>query len=213
MMMFARLPSSWIIRDHKLREVQRQDVGVSVAALRILIVLSCFARNDKNVTPLQGSCEISYDKLERFTGVSRPLLNPALNLLEAMQFLTREKVGRRNRYWIGSYAPVDKWCKLPKSFLLSAPSQPCANLRSMPNRSRSTVDALKIYLVLCAFRDSTTNTTQLSYDKITDYTGVLRRNIRMALSLLISCELITVASERDYSSRKNEPNRYKIVGL
>jgi hypothetical protein len=80
-------------------------------------------------------------------------------------------------------------------------------------RRRAELDALKLYYLFIAFRDNATNETFISYDKIAEYTGVERGNIKRGQSLLVTHDLVNVDYARSNASEFGVKNSYRLVGL
>ncbi|WP_408598351.1 hypothetical protein [Pseudomonas sp. PLMAX] len=115
----------------------------------------------------------------------------------------------------GSLIYVERWledegfAKIPKSWLYHGrgpkkdqstdnPETTLVKLKAFGFNKRITLQALKIYVLLLAMRHSDfprdDGLTVISYDKISDYTGVGRHEVSPAITLLIEMNLITFRS-------------------
>ena len=76
------------------------------------------------------------------------------------------------------------------------------------------LDALKLYLLLVAFRDAQRNYTSMRYHLMNEYTGVQIGKIKGALNFLVVSNMIYVEREaRDPFDRTNPANLYRIRGV
>ena len=82
-------------------------------------------------------------------------------------------------------------------------------------RRKSSLLALKVYMLLLAQRTSRTNLAIISYERIMTYTGLRREEIRPALDLLTSAHLIRIAVDAEIAAKKSDrkPNQYFLYGL
>lgn len=80
-------------------------------------------------------------------------------------------------------------------------------------RSKVELHALKIYLVIVAFRNNSTNYTQLSYEKISEYAFVQKNDIKSALSLLVTNKLIQIDSISTELNEFSTSNIYRLCHL
>jgi hypothetical protein len=133
-----------------------------------------------------------------------------LALLADLKIISKDK--NRSHYRIISLDVPGSWGKLPQQWLMK---QPGHIFGSFSLRSKSELDALKIYLLLLAFRNDINNYAHIGYAKITEYTGVSAKNLKKAKSHLINLDLIHMEYDSDYAFEKasRPPLRYKILGL
>ena len=81
-------------------------------------------------------------------------------------------------------------------------------------RNQAELDALKIFMLLIAFRNGKTGFARIGYEKIEEYTGTPGRRIKRAKSLLIAHDLIYVESDQSAAKQNGRPPmQYKILGL
>jgi hypothetical protein len=183
---WVKLPTSWIQSTGLKQFVWKQGEGSdSVAALLLLFPLAHFT------SPDSGEIKLTYDDLNRATALSRTKISSGLTLLEKADVLIRE-TKHQSRYRLLGYGEEGvPWAKLPAKNLYLSNGE-LTFRQSMFMRNRAELDALKIYLALVARRDNDKNAVYLSYEKITEYTGVHRNRIKAATSFLAGNGLISM---------------------
>jgi len=212
---WVKLPIKWIRDDRQLRLFLPGDVGTSVAALKLyLVILGCVA-NPRWGRDGEERVGISYTQLTDWASVSRSLVGPALGKLEGLVSIRRGAGTRTSRYGIVGF-PIPNgvgWGKLPISFLKDSAQA----FEVFSARSRIDLAALKIYLLLVTFRDYRSGLSRLSYDKMHEYAAVSRTDIPKALSALTAINLISVRSGRELFAAPGEiafgHNIYRVNGL
>lgn len=213
---WAKFPTKWIRPpENGLRSiVWRKHKGDSIAALLVLISLAVKRNRDKMERSEENTAIVkaTYDKIQDLVGISRSKIAKGLALLMELKIIEHVKNKTRSYYRIIGLDVAGSWAKLPQELLMQ---QPGHIFEPFNLRSKSELDALKIYLLLLAFRNDMTGYTNIGYDKITKYTGVIARNIKKAKSHLISLGLIYVDSDKEdfMEEAKHPPMRYKILGL
>ena len=80
-------------------------------------------------------------------------------------------------------------------------------------RSRAELEALKLFFVFFARRSNDTNMANISYDKIEDYTGIDRKRIKSALSVLTTTNMIHVEQLPRASGEQGVSYAYRIAGI
>ena len=198
----------------------RKDGSSSMAALMVLIALSIRLNESlKGLDFKRGAMRpttvaVTFDELQRMTGFARGPVSTGVTLLEDLGAIKRVKVGRANHYDLVGVDTVGKWCQLPQSKLLRSDGSLSIKLLE---RKRSTLHALKIYMVLATLRKQHFNTAAVSYSGIMRWTGLRRADVGPALQVLIAWELIGVSDDLDdrhsNTDAKDRSKRYRIVGL
>jgi predicted transcriptional regulator len=215
---WSRLPSQWI-HNEDLRLFQAgKYLGKSVAALKVLLAVALCAENNSadKAGRNQGSAGLSYDELMSLTDLSRPMVAAGVKLLcgSGIVAVEGEGQGRKNRYFLSGYGVGEPWGKLPnKRLYRNARTDRIMALHEFSCRRVSDLNALKLYLLLTAFRDVRKNYAMIGYEKIWDYTGIPEAKIRRAISVLIEQGMIRVDQEKGTADKRNHPNRYEILGL
>lgn len=210
---WAKLPTAWIRYDDKLRCFSVKNIGASIAALKIylaIVLKANFKPND--VFDKSGCASLSFTEFEDLTGMSRALVAQGLKKLKEHELIVVEKEGRPNIYRLTSYDDERGWSKLPKRYLFGSENLgKIQKITEFSMRHRAHLNALRIYLLLLA--NGNGKWTLLSYDKITEYTGMSREFIHPAISVLIDMQLINVSSEETSLVKTKSPNKYHFRGL
>lgn len=155
---------------------------------------------------------LTYDEIESFTNLSRSMVSQGLKLLVHYQLIVVTPIGRARSYSLRDYALPDGWAKIPQDRIFTPPRGLFA-FKGASHRSRHEFNTLKLYLVLLSFKPNTANYAQIGYEKISEYTGIARTDIRKAVSNLIEYGLVTVSSGESWTTGAAPPNRYVIAGL
>jgi hypothetical protein len=214
---WARLPLGWI-HDHWLTEFRAgKHLGASMAALKVLLAILLRAENKpaKDATTTQGSAHLSYDDLMKMTDLSRSMVATGTRRLRIIHlvWVTQEGKGRKNRYFVEGYS-TGAWSKLPYRRIAGLGyTQEIRLLHELSCRRAADLNALKLYLLLCAHRNGASPFAMIGYYKIEEATGIHRNRIRSAISILIEHGLIQVEQEKLVGQHVNTPNRYRILGL
>lgn len=89
------------------------------------------------------------------------------------------------------------------------------SLSEITNRGAVTLGALKVYLLLIAWRPYQSQSIAIGHAKIRDETGIQARHVRGALDVLINHGLIRITtSEGEVSGElQGRHNVYTLIGL
>ena len=205
---WVRLPSSWIdTMGLCALKWTRENGSSNTAALMVLMVLAHHA-ND-----VMGTIDLTYDKLQLATTLSRSKISKALSILQDMQLITRFK-DKQSTYRLSNYQSPEKggWAKLPAKRLYDVSGR-ITMFQEFHLRSRAELDALKLYYLFVGRRSSDTNTARISYDKIAGYTGIDRSYIRRGISLLIEHQMIQTEQHPSIINEHAISNAYRISGI
>lgn len=212
---WVMLPTYSIKHDRVLRRFLPGDLGCSVAALKLYLVIAGHVANPRWGKDDEASLSLSYSQLSEWASVSRSMIGPALGRLGSLVDVESGQGRATNRYRLCGY-PIPKgvgWAKLPIGYLLESSNA----LDVLSARSRIALAALKLYILLITFRDNASGESRLSYDRIQDYSAVARTDITKAISTLVSLDLVAVRSGRDGFLGEVElghgHNVYRVHGL
>lgn len=210
---WAKMPTVWIRYDDKLRNFSIRDIGASIAALKIYLAIVLKANYKPDSLFNKGGCAaISFTEFEDLTGMSRAMVAEGLQKLKKEGLIVVEKTGRPNIYRLAEFDDKRGWSKLPKKYLFGSERLGCIQkLTEFSMRHRAHLNALRVYLLLLAVGNG--KWALLSYDKITEYTGMSRELIHPAISVLIDMQLINVSSEEASLEKTKSPNKYHFRGL
>ncbi|WP_223434174.1 MULTISPECIES: hypothetical protein [unclassified Pseudomonas] len=216
---FARLPIKWIqsggvtVFDSRVGEESKNRVqqNSSIAALKLFISLCMLADYHS------GQLATTYPKLIALSGLSRPIVARALKrliqegLLEKVEKPIRQGTILQMAGWGESYHG-----KLPKSRLYDGSRTKLLVLQEFEFSALS-LYALKVYLVISAFRDrSNFHIATINYKTISRLAGVPIHQIPQSLNRLYHFELISY-KQADYyepgNTEQDRTNRYLIRGL
>ena len=185
-----------------------------IASLMIYMVLVHHVNEEDSVlNGPKGTVTLSYEKLCELTGISRTKVSEGLKVLQGCQMIRVKLRGRNNEYEVIGYIELSRWAKLPAKGLYDKKLSTLVAFKSFKLRSKIELNALKIYLVLVAFRDEKTNYSRLSYENISKYACVQRNDIRGALSLLVTMNFIQVDSEPTEINEYSTSNVYRLCFL
>ncbi|MBP1092155.1 hypothetical protein [Bradyrhizobium diazoefficiens] len=200
---WTKLPSRWI-EQKRLRELRwANGTGAdNLAGLMTLLVLVHHADD-------QGRTVITYDALTHSTGLSRAKVAAGLNVVEGMGLISRDE--RRSGYVLRDYDPVANWAKVPARLLYS--DGRIVAFDDFKLRSPAELHALKLYFLFASRRDRLTNFANISFNKITEYSGVEQHSIKRAISILLHNGLLYVERQRSYARVGGVANAYRLVGL
>lgn len=216
---FARLPIKWIqgggiaVFDSRIEDQARSRAhqNSSIAALKLFVSL-CMVANYHS-----GQVDTTYPKLIALSGMSRPIVAGALKRLVQERLL--EKIDKPIRE--GTALQLAGWDdpfhgKLPKSRLYDGSKTQLLVLHQFEFSALS-LYALKVYLVICAFRDrKNSNIATINYTTISRQSGVPLHQIPSSLNRLYHLELISY-KQADYyefwSNEQDRTNRYLVRGL
>ncbi len=202
---WVMLPTGWIAQGGL--KAFRWSKGEGASSLGALMVLIVIAQHADKAT---GIAELTYDELTAATGLCRSKVAEGLARLGAQKLIS--KVGtERSQYLLADYDLYQGWGKLPASRLYT--NERVWAFDNFRLRQPAELDALKLYLLFVALRDDASNLTRVSYEKITDYSGVAKNNIKRALSLLAVEGLLHVERVASSRSEYGIVNAYRLTFL
>lgn len=192
--------------------------GSGTAAIMLLFALSILSNlgQIRHGRRTDNWVVASYDELESMTLLSREMVAKGLKLLRELGAVTSRRVGNRCAYELVGIDTDGAWCALPQDHLMQGTEtlRRLAGMRETIKR-RTSLDAMKLYMLLLAFRVNTSNVARVGYDLIRQYTGLRREQISMAVQLLIGAGLCRLAADEELPLVKGQRrhNRYVLLGL
>ncbi len=206
---FVRLPSRWIQQGGLKAFAWKSGAGsennaTQIVALMILVLIA----HDADQTT--GVAQITYDHLVERSSSSREKVSAALKFLEQCKLIERKTHGRSS-IRLTDFDPLKGWAKLPSKRLYQ--NDVVTAFRHVKLRVRTELDALKLYLLLIAFRDNESNVARISYLRITEYSGIAAKNITAAISFLNGQTLIYTERAPSGESDFGVSNKYRVVGI
>jgi DNA-binding transcriptional ArsR family regulator len=215
---WARLPNAWIYDDGLTAfSAAPTRRGASGAALKVLIAILLRAVNRRadEAGADQGSALVTYDELMDLTDLSRAMIAKGVALLRKTEIITAEtSPGKTTRYVVRDYGPTDTFGRVPKGRLYrGAGRNALLTLHDLSLRNEADVNALKLYLLMCAIQNNRKRAALVNYQTIREKTGIAEIKIRRALSVLYEHGLVRNVREEPDGSGKPPPTRYDILGL
>jgi hypothetical protein len=181
---WIRLPSKWIESGGlKAFRWQGGKGADDCAALMVLMAMSHVTDKDT------GALEVTYSQLEEVTGLSRAKVAAGIKILTDRQLILKDP-DRRSGYKLANFGEIP-WAMFPVRGHYQSGNR-IEGLKTFTLRKRAELDALKLYFLIASRRDSKRNHALLSYDKISEYSGIQRNDISYAKTLLIGHRLIHV---------------------
>jgi hypothetical protein len=181
------------------------------AAAMLYIALNFMAETGVNAHGRFASvAAASYVDLAHATGLSRSLISAGLQRLVQLELITPEGSHQKRRYLI-TWPEEYRFFKLPcKAIVTGGEIRP---FRHFTLRSKHELHALKLYLYFASIRSNVLHFSMASYETIFERTRISERDVRKAISLMISSGLM-ISVDRDHKQMlsKNEPNKYFLAG-
>lgn len=204
MMEWVRLPTDWI-RAEKLKQLcwKAGEGSDNLAGLMLLVAIAHHTEQDTGVTRL------SYDQIEEATGISRAKIAAGLSVLEKNEILERN-IGR-SVHRLANYDKNRGWGKLPAKGLYIGKRIDAFDEFNL--RKKVELDAMKIYLLFVAMRSNETNLAKIGFEKISEYTGVYRNDIKHAMSFLAASGLVYVEHVPSNTNNYGIANAYRLAKL
>jgi len=215
---WVRMPSYWL-RDENDPPLARlrwigQGRADQIAALAIYVVLVHHANDQPTARfPEQGWSDLTYSRLADITGFSRSKISGGLRVLEELGAIEIHRSGRSNNYYVVDFGQHGGWGKLPAKGLYTKDLQRIHAFHALRLRSRVELNALKVYLLIVALRNNATNYAFVAYDRIGDYTGINRNDVKPALSWLVTQALIQVDQGATALNQFSTMNMYRLRHL
>lgn len=215
---WVKMPSSWVLDSSNSVLCQLRWTGPQksdrISALIIYMVLVHHA-NDELVGQYSGVgwCDLTYSRLEEITGMSRSKISGGLRVLRDFGLVEISRCGTSNFYRVAQYGQYSGWAKLPARPMYSKDMKRAPVFHEFHLRSRNELNALKVFFLVVALRDNMKNYATVSYERICDYTGLRRNDVRPALSLLVNKALIHVDSFPTGMNEFSSANTYRLVQL
>lgn len=217
---WVQLPTWWVrdlTEDSFLKKMNWSSPGKNshnTAALMVLLAIaSNVSHRETGRNPVIGSVELSFSDLSEITSLSRKLVSEGLKKLVDAGLIEKNKDRRVNRYKLQINESNLGWGKLPAKKLYDSRNESIKAFKHFKLRSKIEMNALKIYFLVVALRDSNLNHSMMTYDTITKYTGVRRSDINGAISFLTSCELVRVIRVESDNNEYSIVNSYRLIGI
>jgi hypothetical protein len=205
---------SWWIQDEVIQRLnwRNNELGrpaAKTAALMLYIAITMKSSEEPGMSPVK----ITYNRLSEMTGISRELIREGITILESLEMISVEKVGRNNIYKLINKRMKGGWCKIPVKPLMTEDGKVISPFKELRLRRKIELHAIKIFLYLASVRDNHTEFSVASYETIRKAIGASDKDISRALTLLSIIGLLArVSSEKAEDNKVNQPNRYYLIG-
>ena len=167
-----------------------------IAALMLLIALTHHANDrDSLANGKLGDIQISYNKLSELLGISKTKISDGIQILKRLDLIKVSTKRRPNIFTVVGLEDGVRWGKLPAKGLYDKTLSKIRVFETFKLRNKVELNALKIYLVIIAFRSSEAGNTKIGYEKIAKYAFMQRNDIKSALSFLVVNDFLQVDSE------------------
>jgi DNA-binding transcriptional ArsR family regulator len=203
---WVRLPSAWIEEGglERLRWTgSAWDSGADCAAA--LMVLMPIAHYADETT---GVARATYGELSERTGLSRAKISAGLTILEDLGVIVRAPAGRSS-FELIRFGLKEGWCKFPARRLYTGGR--IGFFEDFSLRKSAELNALKLYYLFAARRGEDKNMANISYEKISEYSGLDRSRIKTAISLLAGLGLVHVEHVPSALSNYGISNGYRLA--
>lgn len=202
---FTKFPNGWI-EDRRLTEFTwtGSEGPSNAAALRVLLVIA------NHMEAETGVSVVTYDDLSAKANLSRAKVADGLSILIDQGLVSRSGA-QRSQYVIADYNPASGWAKLPAKKLYSGGR--ILAFDGFTLRRRAELDAMKLYFLFASRRDRNSNSANLSYDMITEYSGIHRNHIRAGTSLLAANGMVHVQYHPTVTNQFGGYCSYRLVHL
>jgi hypothetical protein len=201
------LPTQWI-NDGGLAALQWKHGGEGanhIAALMALTIIAHTADSDS------GLARVTYDHFCATTLLSRAKISKGLDVLERIEVIEREPDDARSTYRLTKFDLNAGWAKFPARSMYSAGV--IGAFADFQLRQVAELDALKLFFLMVARRNRSTNIANIGYDKIVQYTEINRRRIKTAISFLAAHSLVHVERIPSMVTADGVSNAYRVVGI
>lgn len=214
---WKRMPIGWA-NEEILNEMKwtlgNGSTHSSTIMVYIALCVYASAIDDPALSLLEGDASPTYNDIKGFTGLSRAMISKAIKKLVEMKRISKKNVGVKTVYSIvgvQNNVHQQRWGKIPYKFYSKKGKLRCI-FCGLSVRNKSTLYALKIFLMAIKFRDNKNNYAKFSYDKIVEFAGIPKLMIKEALQVLQQNKLVIIdiikADNNDFRQ-----NIYRVNGV
>jgi hypothetical protein len=198
-MSWGTFPQAWVVVERGLVGFTAgENTGKHVAALKCYLALAAYADWESK------EVRFSLSDLEIVTGCSRPMVVAGTKCLAEHALVEINKDGVINNYRLLGFPEAGGFSKVPLELMLK-------QLRNLPNRGESALSALKVLMLLLAFRSNVSATASLGHIKMRNYGGMRTSQIRAGIDHLVNHRMIHVNADHAESDAGRPANLYTIL--
>lgn len=213
---WVKLPTKWIKDEtdtSHLKSLRWTSAVTNSHNTASLMVLLAIATNTSYKNPVAGEAKLSFTELTHITSLSRKLVSEGIKKLISAGLVDKNSDEKTNRYVLCNLSNASGWGKLPARKLYDGKGGIIKAFKHFKLRSKSELNALKLYLLIVALRDNKSCVSRMSYETIMKYTGILRNDISTAVSFLAAVELIKCDKVSSSTNKHSMSNTYRLVGI
>jgi len=205
MLDWVRMPTNWI-ESGGLSDFRWQR-GTGADNLAALLV---FAATLHHADQESGVAKLTYNELCDAVSISRAKVSAGLDILQSRELVECGRGGRSSLQLCG-FDPEQGWAKFPARRLYRGNT--IAAFSGFTLRAPAELDAVKLYYLFASRRDRRSNLAKISYDKISEYSGINRANIRRGLSVLAVHALVHMERVPSHVSEYGVASAYRLAHL
>ena len=177
---WRKLPTWWIETENCLPDFKWRNGGAGaneIAALMCLVLLVHTSESeDKDV-------RITYNEFMEVLSLSRAKVARGLETLIERGLITSPD---RSLYYVAGMSHKRPWGKLPCRAMYSPTGSYILMFRNFKLRTKQELNSLKLLLLLCARTNTNCGRAVIGTDKIQEWSGIPRNEVKSAASLLIA---------------------------
>lgn len=203
---WRRCPTGWV-RKGRLHDLAPKHGSIADQVM----ALACLTKIIHEADQQTGVARVTYDAFERTIGHSRSKVARGLAVLDEHGLIERGEA--RSTYALDGFDPERGWGKFPWRGFHPGGSEVIRAFEAMRLRQRAELDAMKLLFLLVAARDNKTNLAHVTYDAITEQTGIARQHIPAAVGLLVTHQLVYPRSAPSEQSEYGVSTSYRLRGI
>lgn len=202
---WVKMPSTWIENgDLKGFRWERGGGANNIAALML------YAAMLHRIDAETGLSKGTYNQFTDVLNISREKVSRGIDVLLAHKLINSDNCAQ-SEYRISNYDPDGGWAKFPCKRMYR--SGLIWGFRDFKLRKREELDALKLYFLYVSRRDRQTNHAKISYEKISEFTGINRTAISTGNTILAVNGLIHTMQLTSGQSEHGIVNAYRLPHL
>lgn len=191
---WRKLPTWWIEQENCLINFRWRSGGGGaneIAALMCLILLVHTSESaDKDV-------RITFDEFMEVLSLSRAKVTEGLKILIKRELITSPA---KSMYHVTGMGDKRPWGKLPCKSMYSASGGFIPMFKGFKLRTKHELNALKLLMLICSRTSTQSGRAQIGVQKIQEWSGIPKNDVKRASSLLIANGLLHQERMQDLGS-------------